>query len=225
MTLKQAPFLLFLLCAGCRPQTATLPVAVTPAMAAIPAFSPPPVPEPAKTLPAPVAKMLQNAHRQTTVTHLYDPAYVSLSYPNGDVPQDRGVCTDVVIRALRGAGSDLQKLVHDDMKTSFGAYPKKWGLRRPDPNIDHRRVPNLQAYFKRHGKSLPVTQNAADYRPGDIVSWTLPGGLDHIGVVSDTLAVPDEKRYAVIHNIGRGAREEDALFAWKITGHYRYFKP
>jgi uncharacterized protein YijF (DUF1287 family) len=166
--------------------------------------------------------MLRNAKKQTTVTRLYDPAYVSLRYPNGDVPMDRGVCTDVVIRALRASGVDLQKNVHEDMRQNFRAYPKKWGAKRPDSNIDHRRVPNLQTYFRRHGKSLPVTQNPSDYRPGDVVSWKLPNGLDHIGVVDDT-AVAGRNRYAVIHNIGRGAEQEDILFAWKITGHYRYF--
>jgi len=173
--------------------------------------------------PKSVSRMLASAHKQTAVTRYYDPAYVSLSYPSGDVPQDRGVCTDVVIRSLRATGKDLQKLVHDDMSGAFSAYPQKWGLRRPDTNIDHRRVPNLQTYFKRHDKLLPVSRNAADYLPGDIVSWQLPNGRDHIGVVSDTL-VAGAKRHAVIHNIGQGAREEDVLFAWKITGHYRYFK-
>lgn len=166
--------------------------------------------------------MLENAKKQTTKTRFYDPAYVSLPYPNGDVPIERGVCTDVVIRALRATGVDLQKQVHEDMRQNFRAYPKKWGAKRTDSNIDHRRVPNLQTYFKRHGKSLPITQNAGDYRPGDIVSWKLPNGLDHIGIVSDT-TVSSQSRYAVIHNIGRGAEQEDILFAWKITGHYRYF--
>ncbi|MBC8137351.1 MAG: DUF1287 domain-containing protein [Fibrella sp.] len=168
--------------------------------------------------------MLENARKQTSQTHLYDPAYVSLTYPNGDVPIERGVCTDVVIRALRASGIDLQKLVHEDMRRSFRAYPSKWGAKRPDPNIDHRRVPNLQTYFRRHGKSLPVTQNKGDYRPGDIVSWKLPNGLDHTGIVSDA-TVPGQTRNAVIHNIGRGTEQEDVLFAWKITGHYRYFAP
>lgn len=175
-----------------------------------------------RTEPTPTARMVANAHRQTTVTRYYDPAYVSLPYPNGDVPKDRGVCTDVVIRALRASGKDLQKLVHDDMVKAFGAYPHKWGWRRPDTNIDHRRVPNLQTYFKRHGKSLPISESATNYQPGDIVSWQLPNGRDHIGMVSDAL-VSGAKRRAIIHNIGQGTREEDVLFVWKITGHYRYF--
>ncbi|MBC7806522.1 MAG: DUF1287 domain-containing protein [Akkermansiaceae bacterium] len=175
-----------------------------------------------KVADTPVARLLENAKKQTTQTRFYDPAYVSLAYPNGDVSLERGVCTDVVIRALRASGVDLQKTVHEDMRRNFRAYPRKWGLKRPDSNIDHRRVPNLQTYFKRHGKSLPVTDRAADYRPGDIVSWKLPNGLDHIGVVSDAL-VPGQSRNAIIHNIGRGTEEEDVLFAWKITGHYRYF--
>lgn len=158
------------------------------------------------------------------MTRYYDPAYTSLRYPNGDVPMDRGVCTDVVIRALRASGVDLQKNVHEDMRQNFRAYPSKWGLKRPDPNIDHRRVPNLQTYFRRRGKSLPVTQKGSDYLPGDIVSWKLPNGLDHIGVVSDA-TVAGQNRHAVVHNIGRGAEQEDILFAWKITGHYRYFAP
>ncbi len=181
-----------------------------------------PVPPPHKKYTTPITRLLDNATYQTTRTRFYDPAYVRLAYPNGDVPIKRGVCTDVVIRALRAAGTDLQKNVHEDMRRNFRAYPAKWGLKRPDPNIDHRRVPNLQTYFKRHGKALPVTDRVADYRPGDIVSWRLPNGLDHIGIVADG-AVPGEVRHPVIHNIGRGAAEEDVLFAWKITGHYRYF--
>lgn len=189
---------------------------------ASPLQEPRPAPPTRKIIDSPLRRMLDNARKQTTQTRFYDPAYVSLAYPNGDVPIERGVCTDVVIRALRATGTDLQRNVHEDMRQNFGAYPRKWGLKRPDRNIDHRRVPNLQTYFKRHGKSLPVTANAADYRPGDIVSWKLPNGLDHIGVVSDA-TVPGQARNAVIHNIGRGTEQEDVLLAWKITGHYRYF--
>ncbi len=171
----------------------------------------------------PTARLLADAHAQTHRTRLYDPAYVTLRYPGGDVPPDRGVCTDVVIRALRAGGVDLQKEVHEDMRRNFAAYPHKWGLRRPDPNIDQRRVPNLRTFFTRRGKSLPVTTSTTDYRPGDIVTWQLTSGLDHTGIVSDDLAAsPDH--CSVIHNIGRGTREEDVLFAWKITGHYRYFR-
>ena len=179
-------------------------------------------PPPAKQLSPAALRVVVNARKQTTQTRFYDPAYVSLPYPNGDVPIDRGVCTDVVFRAVRAGGVDLQKQVHEDMSAYFAAYPKKWGARRTDKSIDHRRVPNLQTYFRRHGKSLPVTHPPANYRPGDIVSWKLSNGLDHIGVVSDA-KVAGREQHAVIHNIGQGARQDDVLFAWKITGHYRFF--
>jgi uncharacterized protein YijF (DUF1287 family) len=159
------------------------------------------------------------ARRQIGVTRVYDPAYVVLPYPSGDVAQDRGVCTDVVIRALRAEGLDLQKTVHEDMRAHFGLYPKKWGLRRPDRNIDHRRVPNLQTWFARQGWSLTPAQSANAYRPGDLVTWMLPGNLPHIGIVSDRTSWRDVP--LIIHNIGSGAREEDILFAYPITGHYR----
>ena len=132
------------------------------------------------------------------------------------------MCTDVVVRAFRAAGLDLQAKVHEDMRANFKDYPRKWGLSRPDPNIDHRRVPNLQRWFARQGMALAVSANGADYRPGDVVSWKLPNGLDHIGIVS-TLRTPDGGRPMVVHNIGAGAQEEDVLFAWKQTGHYRGF--
>ncbi|MFY2764505.1 DUF1287 domain-containing protein [Arenimonas sp. MALMAid1274] len=178
----------------------------------------------AATPPAPpVVTLLEAAHRQVGVTRLYDGAYVRLAYPGGDVPADRGVCTDVVIRALRATGLDLQKAVHEDMRANFAAYPRNWGLRRPDRNIDHRRVPNLETWFRRAGHALPVTADAADYRPGDIVSWRLPGGLPHIGVVSDR-KVPGADRYLVVHNIGQGARVEDVLLAWPPVGHFRVFR-
>lgn len=160
---------------------------------------------------------------RTAVQVRYDPAYVKLAYPGGDVPADTGVCTDEVIRAYRSLGLDLQKLVHEDMKANFPLYPKNWGLRAPDRNIDHRRVPNLQTFFKRHGKSLPVTENAADYQPGDLVTSLVSGKLPHIGIV-----VPNphgDSRPWVVHNIGRGPHMEDVLFAFPITGHYRYTGP
>jgi uncharacterized protein YijF (DUF1287 family) len=160
------------------------------------------------------------ARAQVGVTVRYDPAYARIAYPNGDVPRDRGVCTDVVVRAFRGIGVDLQARVHEDMRANFGAYPRRWGLAGPDPNIDHRRVPNLQRWFERQHRALPVTAAAADYRPGDLVSWKLPSGLDHIGVVT---AARRGARPLVVHNIGAGAREEDVLFAWPLTGHYRWF--
>ena len=168
-------------------------------------------------------KVLDNAHAQVGVTVTYDPAYVDLKYPGGDVPADRGVCTDVVVRAFRAVGTDLQQLVHEDMKAHFAAYPHQWGLSRTDANIDHRRVPNLMTFFARRGKALPVTASAADYQPGDVVTWTLPGNLPHIGLVVTETAPDDPTHHLVIHNIGAGARMEDVLFAFKQTGHYRPF--
>ena len=162
------------------------------------------------------------AMQQVGVTVLYDPGYTRIKYPNGDVSRERGVCTDVVIRAFRAVGIDLQQKVHEDMGANFKAYPQKWGLARPDSNIDHRRVPNLQTWFSRQHRALPASRNAADYRAGDVVSWKLPNGLDHIGVVSATRTA--QHRPLVVHNIGAGAQEEDVLFAWPITGHYRWFK-
>ena len=170
-----------------------------------------------ETLFSPIVRA---ARSQIGKTISYDPSYVGLSYPGGDVPLEKGVCTDVVIRALRGAVNlDLQKLVHEDMKIEFSAYPNIWGLKKPDPNIDHRRVPNLKTYFNRRGFSLPVTRRVADYLAGDLVTCTVGRNLAHIMVVSDkktTDGVP-----FVIHNIGSGTKEEDRLFEFPITGHYR----
>jgi len=163
--------------------------------------------------------VLAGAYRQVGVTTHYDGRYRQLSFPGGDVPIEGGVCTDVIVRAYRFAGIDLQALVHDDMTRHFKDYPHLWGLSRPDPNIDHRRVPNLVTFFKRHGRSLPVTAWAADYRPSDIVTWRLSSGVPHIGLVSDREA---DGRFLVVHNIGRGAKVEDVLFAYALTGHYRY---
>lgn len=156
-------------------------------------------------------------------TVIYDPSYVKLSYPGGDVPAGRGVCTDVVIRAYRKLGIDLQKEVHEDMKANFHLYPTRWGMKTTDRNIDHRRVPNLMTFFSRHGETLPKSKKAEDYRPGDIVCWDLPGNLPHIGIVIDQ-KVFDTNRYMVVHHIGRGQIAEDCLFAYTITGHYRYKK-
>lgn len=172
---------------------------------------------------AEIKKMLESAMEQTSLTKSYDPAYVVLPYPNGDVPVETGVCTDVVIRAFRKAGLDLQKEVHEDMQANFAVYPKKWGLAKPDTNIDHRRVPNLQTFFTRRGKALEITRFPRNYKPGDVVSWDIDGkGMTHIGLVSNLWNEAD-KRYLIIHNIGGGAKAEDVLFNWKITGHYRYF--
>lgn len=151
----------------------------------------------------------------------YDPTYVVIKYPNGDVPAHTGVCTDVVIRAYRKIGIDLQKEVHEDMKKDFATYPKNWGLKSTDRNIDHRRVPNLMTFFNRKGASLQVTNNPADYKPGNVVSWNLPNNLTHIGIVSHQRS-SDGKRPLMVHNIGAGQVLEDVLFAYKITGNYNY---
>lgn len=153
----------------------------------------------------------------------YDPRYFQIDYPNGDVPSDKGVCTDVVIRAYRKLGIDLQKEVHEDMKKNFNLYPKKWGLSHPDKNIDHRRVPNLMTFFKRHGTIKPITENGKDFLPGDIVCWDLGGGVTHIGIVVNRRS-PDNRRYLIVHNIGAGQVAEDCLFNFKIIGHYQYKK-
>ena len=163
--------------------------------------------------------VLANAHAQVGQTIRYDPAYRELAYPGGDVPLDRGVCTDVIIRAYRAARFDLQIAVHEDMRRAFPAYPKHWGLKRPNTSIDHRRVPNLQTYFTRQRQNLPVSSRAIDYLAGDLVTWMLPTGQDHIGLVSNRIA--DNGRPLIVHNIGAGAQIEDVLFEWKITGHYR----
>ena len=162
------------------------------------------------------------ALQQLDQTIYYDPSYQRLAYPGGDVPLDRGVCTDVVVRALRKAGVDLQVLVHNDMKAAFSAYPQQWGLTRPDRNIDHRRVPNLMTFFERTNRALPLSHDLASYRPGDIVAWRLPNGRLHVGIVSNVYA-PDAPRYLMVHNIGAGAKLEDILFAFDVIGHYRYF--
>jgi hypothetical protein len=178
---------------------------------------------PAAAEPPPLAATIAAAAiEQTKSPGVYDPAYVRLDYPMGDVPADRGVCSDVVIRALRTAGLDLQALVHEDMRANFAAYPKRWGMARPDRNIDHRRVPNLEVYFTRAGWRLAPSRVAADYRAGDIVAWNLKGDkgvLPHIGVVTDRIG--RSGRPLIAHNIGAGPKVEDVLFDWAITGRYR----
>ncbi len=176
--------------------------------------------------PAPEAHVLDDFSRRLVDAAVertehrvrYDGAYRRIPYPGGDVPDDVGVCTDVVIRSYRAVGIDLQQEVHEDMRGAFAAYPRKWGLRRPDPNIDHRRVPNLRTFFRRRGAELPVT---AEVRPGDVVTWMLPGNLPHIGLVIDRRAA-DGTRPLIVHNIGAGPRVEDALHKYPLTGHYRY---
>jgi uncharacterized protein YijF (DUF1287 family) len=162
------------------------------------------------------------ALEQTKVRVVYDPAYTKIPYPGGDVAANRGVCTDVVIRTYRALGIDLQKEVHEDMAAHFAEYPKSFGLKRPDTNIDHRRVPNLRRFFERMGASVPVTKDAADYLPGDLVTWDLGDGQQHIGIVSDKSAGFFTKRKQIVHNIGQGQVLEDVLFDWPINGHYRY---
>lgn len=164
--------------------------------------------------------IVEAARDQIGKTVRYDPAYRALSYPNGDVPIEAGVCTDVVVRALRASvNMDLQKLVHEDMKANFSKYPQNWGLKKPDRNIDHRRVLNLQTLFKRRGYELPASKKAEDYQAGDVVSCIVPPNLPHVMIVSDRKNATGEP--LVIHNIGAGAKEEDRLFEFKITGRYR----
>ena len=156
----------------------------------------------------------------------YDPAYRTIPYPNGDVPADSGVCTDEIIRSYRALGIDLQKEVHEDMQQNFSVYPnqRRWLLSHTDTNIDHRRVPNLRVFFSRKGESLPITERAEDYLPGELVTWDLGGNVPHIGIIVSRKS-PESGRYLIEHNIGAGPKIEDVLFSWKITGHYRYFGP
>jgi uncharacterized protein YijF (DUF1287 family) len=177
---------------------------------------------PAKSSPN-LKLVIDGATDQVGKTTGYDPSYQKIDYPNGDVPIETGVCSDVIVRAFRKAGIDLQKDVHEDMKDNFSAYPTRWGLKGADANIDHRRVPNLQTYFTRKGKSLSVGGSSETFLPGDIVTWDLGlGGTEHVGMVVNVW-YKAEQRYLIVHNIGAGTRMEDVLFAWKITGHYRYF--
>ena len=165
--------------------------------------------------------VVSEARERTLLEVTYDPKYMRLDYPGGDVPDNTGVCTDVIIRSFRNAyGFDFQKAVHEDMSQNFSRYPKIWGLKRPDKNIDHRRVPNLETFLKRQGASLPISKKPSNYRPGDIVSWRLGGRLPHIGIVSDK-----KSRWGtplVIHNIGAGPVEDDLLFNTDINGHFRF---
>ena len=201
------------------------------------AVPPPTVAKPLPPKSSPQLKhFIDGAVEQSKVTTGYDPSYVKLDYPNGDVPNDTGVCSDVVVRAFRKAGIDLQKEVHEDMTRAWAEYPKKWGAKGTDSNIDHRRVLNLTTYFDRQGKSQPITNDRADYLPGDIVAWELSDGVEHIGILTNLYhptrdaraGTPvwsdSDKHYLIVHNIGAGARVEDVLLDWKIIGHYRYFQ-
>lgn len=166
-------------------------------------------------------QLINAAIERTQHNVTYDPSYCSIDYPDGDIPNNKGVCTDLLIRAYRKAGIDLQKEVHEDMVKNFNTYPQKWGLTRTDKNIDHRRVPNLMTYFTRRGKVLPISNHASVYKPGDIVAWDLGGGITHIGLVTNK-KVRGTNRYLIVHNIGAGPQIEDMLFDYEIIGHYRY---
>ncbi|MFL6284141.1 MAG: DUF1287 domain-containing protein [Pyrinomonadaceae bacterium] len=170
-------------------------------------------------------RLVEAAIERTSHEVRYDPSYFCIDYPNGDVPAEVGVCTDEVIRSYRAVGVDLQRLVHEDMERDFAAYPHTWGLKKTDKNIDHRRVPNLMTFFARQGASLAVTEEARDYKPGDVVTWDLSGGMTHIGLVVNVPSEADAARFQIVHNIGAGPKMEDVLFGWKITGHYRYEGP
>lgn len=167
-------------------------------------------------------RLIEAARGQVGVTLGYDGSYRRLDYPGGDVPIETGVCTDVLVRAFRTLGFDLQVAVHEDMRAHFARYPQNWGLSRPDRNIDHRRVPNLETWLRRQGAALPRSDDPTDYQPGDIVSWRLPGGLPHIGIVSDRHV---DGRPLILHNIGAGTREEDVLFAYPIEARFRWLPP
>jgi uncharacterized protein len=214
--LRVVPFCLILFAAASCQRSNPLLKSVAP--------SPSPIvkPLPANTSPQ-VRQLIDSAVAQSKITTGYDPAWVRIDYPNGDVPMETGVCSDVVVRAFRKAGIDLQKEVHEDMTRAWSDYPKKWGASGTDKNIDHRRVLNLTTFFDREGKSLPITTNREDYLPGDIVAWELSNGVEHIGIMTNQWSEPD-KHCLVVHNIGAGARIEDVLLNWKIIGHYRYFK-
>jgi uncharacterized protein len=168
-------------------------------------------------------RLADSALTLTSQIVTYDPAYFTITYPNGDVPSDKGVCTDVVIRAYRKLGIDLQKEVHEDMVANFNVYPTIWGLNMPDKNIDHRRVPNLMVFFSRFGQTKATSNKPEDYQPGDIVCWDLGGGITHIGIVLNMKST-DSKRNLIVHNIGGGQVLADCLFDFKIIGHYRYGK-
>jgi len=169
------------------------------------------------------AQLADTALSLTLQKVVYDPAYYTIDYPNGDIPEGKGVCTDVIIRTYRKFGIDLQKEVHEDMLINFDKYPQKWGLSKPDRNIDHRRVPNLMVFFSRFGEDKPISNRAEDYKPGDIVVWDLGAGITHIGIVINEKS-RDNKRHLIVHNIGNGQEVVDCLFEFKIIGHYTYRK-
>ena len=169
------------------------------------------------------ARMLAAAHAQVGVTVLYDPAYRRMAYPGGDVPLERGVCSDVIVRAWRAAGIDLQAELHRDMRSAFAAYPRTWRIAQPDAYIDHHRVPSLETWLQLRGSAIAVSQDPRDYHAGDLVTWRLERGQPHIGIVSDHRS-PDGQRPLIVHNIGAGVQVEDVLFGWRIHAHFRYFR-
>jgi len=167
------------------------------------------------------AELASAALARTGAEVTYDGSYRSLGYPGGDVPDHLGVCSDVIVRSYRSINIDLQVLLHEDIRSNFDAYPTNWGLTKPDPNIDHRRVPNLETFFGRNGLSFTPSTDASKYQPGDIVSWRLANSLPHIGIVGPN-KVPGTSRHYIIHNIGNGPKEEDVLFKYSRYGHYRF---
>ncbi|NNE07958.1 MAG: DUF1287 domain-containing protein [Gemmatimonadetes bacterium] len=203
------------------PSTSLLTVAAFIALADIVCAQPIAQPIPRSTADDFASRLVSAAMGRLAHDVTYDGSYRSIGYPNGDVPARIGVCTDLVVRAYRAAGIDLQVLVHEDMTEAFAKYPALWGHSRPDPNIDHRRVPNLRVFFARHGDVLPRSRDPRDYRPGDLVTWMLPGNLPHIGIVVARHST-DGKRPLIVHNMGAGPSMEDMLFDFPITGHYRY---
>ena len=205
---RAAPIVFFILLLMCLPALSQNPPAASPAQQQF------------------LQKLVEAAMERTHHSVRYDPAYVRIPYPNGDVPAATGVCTDEIIRAYRAVGVDLQKEVHEDMLRNFSAYPnqRRRLLAHTDTNIDHRRVPNLMTFFTRKGERLPVSARSEDYSAGDLVTWDLGGNVPHIGIVVNRKSARTG-RYLVVHNIGRGPQMEDVLFNWKITGHYRYFGP
>jgi len=235
MPLQLCAVLLWLSAAGCgAASTAKQPSGAVPGGAGAvsgaaggaqaPAGHASPAPRPSAASPF-LDRLAEAAVGRTSQRVRYDPTYFVIPYPGGDVPAEVGVCTDEVIRSYRAVGVDLQRLVHEDMKANFALYPRKWGLNRPDTNIDHRRVPNLMVFLERQGAARPVTAEARDYGPGDVVTWDLGGGLTHIGIVVAVPSEADGDRLQIVHNIGAGPKMEDVLFAWKITGHYRFTGP
>ena len=166
-------------------------------------------------------KFLRAALERTEKSVTYDPRYYEISYPLGDIPENRGLCADVVVRTYREIGIDLQQLVYEDMMANYPSYPKSWELLKPDSNIDHRRVPNLKNFFLRNGENLTLSNDAQDYHYGDIVTWKLDHGASHIGIVVPSPIENDSTPW-VVHNVGLGPQWEDRLFEYEITGHFRY---